>query len=433
MARPMQVQIKVGGVAAAASSLRGVAQQMRQVAKLQQQMQAGGGTVNVYNNYFRQSRGGGAGRQQSTFLSRLAGAVGSTRLNLGPVSPLVGRIGGLVGGQFGSPLTLGLAAAGAALGGFTSNVKAAATAAGAYAAAASTSGGSGASLRALGTLGVSPGQAAEIANRLRSTLESDPRAQLARSRLGLGMVAPGSLGPTDNARILAETLEALRGLNDLPVEQLKRARELGLEGYLEELRVSADVYQARKDLAKQQERLFGNQQYVQNARDLSARMKLIGEQFQVVGAELAKEILPDALTLAKGISQMLKDSLPMVGEVSQRMHDLFQNTFMQAAVKIQALLNGLDPNKTWAAYQAAQKIINSQMAQRALNANTAAVNANTRAQYATQPGMHGGGPRARGALPSQFVPLLQGAAAGSPSEFNRVMNGRTLAFGPWSL
>jgi len=417
--RPMQISIRVQGAGVAVGQLRQVAAMVRQI----QQGQGGSAYVNVFN--YGRGGGSGGGSRGSTFGSRLLGAVNSTRLNFGGASPLVGRLTGLFGSELAGPLTLAAVAAS----GFAVAVHQATETINTYGRAATISGAGPGQLARLGALGLAPTEAASAANSLRGALASNPMAQFARSQLGLGFVGPQQLGSQDNAKVLADTLEALRRVTNAE-EQLRLARMLGLEGMLDELRVSERVYRERQADAARRAANFGDPQTIQQGRDFNAEVKRTGELWNELGATFGKETLPAAMTVVSGINQMLQDMLPTVKQLGQFTNQTF-NDLIDFIAQTGAIQAGMAPVDAYNLVKGARQ------AQNALNnATNAAQNANTNAlKNLTQAinGMNGGGARARGALPPNLIPLLTGASAGSPSEFSAILNGRAVRLGAWSL
>jgi hypothetical protein len=422
----MLVNFRVQGVPQALGQIRQLSQQMRQ---LNGQMggPGGGNTYNVYN--YRGgggSRGGGGGGRRSTFGSRLMGLIGSTRLNMGGASPLVGRMAGLFGPAASGPLTVAAAAATAPLTLLGGAAKMAADSLKQVSQNLATSGGRPGDFSRLFALGLNAQQAGDLSSRLRSNL-SDPAAQLARAQLGLNPVSSSPFGQTNNAKILADTLERLAGVQN-PDQQLRLARMLGVEDLLDDLRVSPGIRAQRQQDAARREGLM-TPQNLQNARDFNALLKDTGDLFGEIKDVFGATLMQDATMFLRGFNDELRKLVPVLEGAGVGLRDTIREYFLKPIAMLAAVRGGQDPLAVAAGMDAAWAIQDAQAAlTRAQQANTQALQQNTSAIL--NPGTYGGGSRARGALPAA---LLATAQAGGPSEFNRVMNGRSMALGAWSL
>jgi hypothetical protein len=178
-------------------------------------------------------------------------------------------------------------------------------------AAGSTSGGRSGDIFGLGAFGVAPNQVAGAAGGLRERLAADPFARMAGSQLGLDPQIPAILGGSqNNARVLREALTALRGVTDQE-EQLRLARQLGLESMVDELRVSERVFQQRMRQAAAEEQLFGEgTPFIQHSRDLNAELDITGKAFEDLRNAFATPFIEDASLALRSFSTLL---LPLGG------------------------------------------------------------------------------------------------------------------------
>lgn len=215
-----------------------------------------------------------------------------------------------------------------------------------------------ASLRAMG---VDPMQAVAESASLRQRLFEDPFAVMASMRIGGGgMVAPRWTGRDVNeATILQKHLELLRKITNAE-EQLYEARQLGLEGMLDNIRVSDRQWKRVQDSAT----ATGNIQH----EGVQVRMRDAVSQWD--------------LFLKSG-----ENFRTVVGAV-----------FIPAINEVLGLMTYLN---NWTAEGISRMIPGGQGGNGgALNNNTNALNRNTQALNNTAgAGAYGGGRRLRGAIP----------------------------------
>lgn len=223
------------------------------------------------------------------------------------------KLGGVAAGLTPELLLLvgvaGAATAGLAL--LTNEVLAAARRLSAVGAGMSASGGGSRDVFGLGAFGVAPNQVAGAGAGLRSRLAGDPMAQLAGAQLGIGPIGlPQAFGTQNNARTLRDALTALREVTDAE-EQLRLARMLGLESYVDELRVSENVFQLRMRQTQAEEALFGEgTAFIQNSRDLQAELDITGKGFEDLKNAFASPFIEDA---ALGLQAFNNALVPLSG------------------------------------------------------------------------------------------------------------------------
>lgn len=409
--------------------------------------------------------------QPPTWLNRLATLIGSTRVNLPggggfSASPLLNKTFDLLGmvGPKATLLAGGLGAAASAAGLFVTGMKAASERLASFADASRLSGGTAAQVGALSALGLEPGQIADAAKAFReqtSVGSGDMFGPLGRQRLGLPAALPRQFG--GNLNEAAELLQAIRELRKIGQTQgldaqLELVRQVpSLEGFLGVARATdAEWKRLEEDMASFQRQIDSG------ALEKGAEAQ---REFNRASRELQNTLAADLAPMLKGTStglavltDLIKDvgsALKVTGDVvgwflklpedlgkglesvSKRFNVGWMGQLTSGLLRLVMLpfnmLSELGKQVNWLwnlahGQSPAQAAQNAQAA--AVNKNTAAVNNLT---VALQEGLFGGGARAQGALPSGLIPYLQGASAGNMSEFDRVINGRTLALGAWSL
>jgi hypothetical protein len=154
--------------------------------------------------------------------------------------------------------------------------------------AGSESGGTVAEVSRLSALGIPEEQIAGTAAGLRQRVTTDYGAMQAAAQLGLKHPGPRWAGEQDEAKILLETMEALRigsGRVENAEQQLRLARELGMEGMLDQINVSPKVWRAMKEDARVREAV-ADPKYLQASRDLDAQVRRAADSFGNLKAAL---------------------------------------------------------------------------------------------------------------------------------------------------
>lgn len=172
----------------------------------------------------------------------------------------------------------------------------------AFSAGASAAGGT-ASIASLRAMGLNPTDAASAGNRLRAKLSSDPMAMM----FG-GALPPAFLGPQDNGQFLRDQFERLRGVKALygAEEQLRQARVLELDGYLDLINVSrhlVDLQNKEADLSKQ---IFTDDN-LQMMRDLNGELRLNQRLYGDLATALSIPALRSTTDALHGLNAALID------------------------------------------------------------------------------------------------------------------------------
>lgn len=205
---------------------------------------------------------------------------------------------------------------------------------------------------------------------------------------------------------------------------------LGLESYLDELRVSERVYQERKADADRRDKLLSNPKVIQDARDMNAEMKRSGELWKDLATTFsASGPMGDALDALQAFNGVLAGLQPLAKQAGEALGKPF-NDLRDFAIQTAAILAGMNPID---ALNLVKMANDAQKAAANLQQQAAQKQVQAASQFAQAVGFMGGGARARGALPQNLVPFLQGAQAGPASEFDAILNGRTMRLGAWSL
>jgi hypothetical protein len=423
----MQVRFQFQGLNTGLNQLNQLARAMRQNNQLAAALGAGGGgaggggNVNVYNY-----RGGGSGnapRRSSTFGSRLVGMLGSTRLNMGVASPLLGRMAGLAGAGASGPLTIAAAATIGPIVALGAAAKASAASLMEIKNAMTTSGGGAGDFRRLAAFG-NPAELAGRANQFRERASSDPQVMAMMARLGLGRVLAQPFGTTNNAEIYARTLEKIAAIPN-PVEQLRAARVFGAEDLIEKMKVSPDIQNARKADATRMAGVM-NPKAIQNARDFNALLEDTSRLFGETVATFASQFGGEASLILRAFNDTMRSSMGMVTDFGKTVRDTIRQYLIEPAFYLAALLHFKDINAAQVSLDTLKKTWMMQDALASQNQPGGAAGGPSGGGGAAMMGnggFYGGGSRARGALP----PMLRGQS------FNDAIDGRTLSFGSWSL
>lgn len=317
------------------------------------------------------------------FGQRVSSLISTTRFGgggaLGGAMPLVGRTAAAIGGEVASgPIGMLLAAASGAVAAFTAVMNTATQAVGEFRRAATMTGGTAGETARIGAFGVRPGDQAGAAAGLRQALSSDPMAMmLAQRSLGIGPQMPRGLGQVNEAKLLELTLRRLRGLvaEGRALEALEVARALNLDAYLGELKVSERLFQAKMKDARLTEEIMGRN--AARMREMEGQASRVTTAWENLAASMAGSVAPGIENLNEGLANFLNQAIEGLEELRGKekgnwFMELFRPPFLAGS-------DGGTP------------------AEKAQKENTEAVNANTR-MWAQ--GIHGGGPLARGAVPS---------------------------------
>jgi hypothetical protein len=208
--------------------------------------------VGIQRGRHQLARTGGGG-----FTDRAIGALSSTRLNLGPVSPLVGQAAEAFGIPAVGPFAAAIGAVSIAATGFAKAVQEASRNLNELGEAARLTGGGGRDVGQLGAFGLRGGAAAGAAAGFQGRISGgDPFATMIAQQHGFFNL-PRPFGDVNEAKGLAAALTYLRGIRD-EGQRLREARVLGLEGELRYINVSERLYRLRQDQAVIEERLINS-------------------------------------------------------------------------------------------------------------------------------------------------------------------------------
>lgn len=253
---------------------------------------------------------------RATPQQKLMQAVLSSRFSAQGIQPLVGRTLAAAGieGAAATPVLgaiAGFTAAALAAKKFAEFVLEAAGRAHDFGIAVAVSGGTGREVAGLRGMGVGVGEIGAASSGLRGLLASSPLAQATAGQLGIGPVLPQSVGSQDNAAIMQAALEGLRKVTNAE-NQLRMARILGLESYIDQIRVSDEVWERGKRLADLSARIY-SPQAVQAARDLAGEARNLALGNEAIQAGLAKPFLNPALNLTAGAAEISRRTGGAIG------------------------------------------------------------------------------------------------------------------------
>lgn len=243
---------------------------------------------------------------------------------------------GILLGLATATFTTALAATVGGLAAFTASLKLATDAGDAFGNARTITGGSSADLAALIQFGISPGVGGVAAEQFRIAAQNDPGVRAGRAQLGLGPVSSSPFADLNSANLYSQTLEALAAVQD-PTRQLRIARQLHMEGALGDLRVSDDVRQQRSRVAGDATAAF-NPKFLQNTRDLTAQVNLMGDAFSTLLAELTGPAMGDVRVLSGMVLDWMHDGIPLARELGALMHDNFAS-MVEGAARVGATLH----------------------------------------------------------------------------------------------
>ena len=454
MARAMEINLRLSGAQQAAQQLQSVADATRKVADQQQQAQRVAAQaprvpftpvqraqqrvaqaqffgdaaqqehaeLSLARAQRAQDRARKAG-QPASFESRLETFVRSTRFGEG-VSPLIGRTLDLLPAQMASKIgpllgPIGIAAAGVAVAfevvqrageALGTAIGQATARAIEFSSALSASGGTGRNVAALGAYGVPTHQIAAAAQALRDRLSSDPIA-IAFSRTG--MLAPGAHGPTNQAEILQREIENLRtvGQTQGPEAQLRTARALGLEAFLDMANTSNRVWNEVQADIRAVGQVWKDQALVQSVRDIQASARRLQQQGDLLRLQFAR---PFIAPMERLLAKLADAERGLSGLLDPQTTDPAGQAIQAAGgVLVGGLLNALGLSGF------AKALMDNT---NATNQNAQATKRNT-AAMTPLPGISGGGVNAANFMPS----ALKGYA------FQRGLVGNAIRLGAFNL
>lgn len=284
--------------------------------------------------------------------------------------PLIGRAAAVPGGEAAAG-PIGLAVAG--LTAFAAVLNSATQTVGEFRRAATVSGGTAGDVARLGAMGVAPGQVGQASAELRERLVTDSRSQAAAQRIGLQLPGHRLAGNVNEAQVLRQALERLRVLGKMEgaERQLFEARELGLEGMLDQLRVSDRVWAAQKRGADLQGEIM--KRNADQFRDFAAQGDRVSMAFDSLKVALGALVVKDA---ERSLNQVA-NYLSFITEILDKLKPP-ESKWDETLRRLEEKQNQKDT---------------------ATEKNTAALEANTQL---TREGMFGGGPRAAGAVPTHL-------------------------------
>jgi hypothetical protein len=389
---------------------------------------------------------------QPQWMKTLNTFVRSTRFSLpgtnNAAMPLVGRTLDLLGlgGPEGMALVAAIGIATMAITGMAEATKAATQGLKEMAEAGTQSGGQPRDVAQLVALGVPAGQIAAMAAQARERAVNDPWARMERSRMGLAFPGLRQFGEQNEAKVLREEMNALHEMGRAASEtadplrkeallqdQLRAARMLGLEGMLDEIRVSEKVWKAQKRDATLREQV-ANPAAQQAARDAMAEWRRVGLNFATLMQSFSPALAPitDGFRVLSGaiadVTRILQENPAVVQAFGMAVRDviiagaalveavgLVANGFQEAVLRLSLVMQTLEMMrqgksdkeiKEWqqTALSAIEMMREAQRLQRRSEFDRleTALEHNTRAQEdgnrLMREGQRGGGQRAGGAV-----------------------------------
>ena len=262
-------------------------------------------TLRAFQSNERRMNGASLGDKLTTM-------VRSTRINAGPLSPLVGRTLDVIAelGPEGEAVAAITTAALAAAGALFELGKASASVGNRFSSLQVATGSGIATtsdLTRLGAgLGMSPEQTAAAAQTLQDRITSDPAARATGLHLGVYNL-PGPYGNQDYGGQLEIVLRNLQKISN-PQERLREARNLGIPDAAT-LPASAKV-QGGLDLTAATRTAVVSQEFLQDSRDFGVAMDNVGSAFSNFLAAIGPTVLPEItdflLELAQAINSLAK-------------------------------------------------------------------------------------------------------------------------------
>jgi len=343
-------------------------------------------TVGLERARRQQARTGGG-----SALDRAIGVLNSTRFNAGPVSPLIGRTAELLGVQTTGAAGLGVAGAAAAVGAFTLAVKGAVERLNEFGAAMRLSGGSAGDVAGIARFGFTGAGGAGAAEQFRQRIATDPMAMMFAARHGIRAL-PEPLGTVNNAAVLKQGVDALRGITDAE-ERLRTARVFGLESALKYIDVSPRVNELL-DQTVALEKNIAESGGARAANDLSVSLDTLGRRL----GDLEAVALP-------GVINKLNELIDTAARLSNR------GSGGAAMDILSQQLNPFDPNfwrsknpfnrQFWTGLPEQGGSDPQAKHRDALEANTKALKEHQEAMRAFfQPGQYGGGRYTQSGMPT---------------------------------
>ncbi len=247
-----------------------------------------------------------------------------------------------------------------------------------------------------------PGQSAA----LRERLATDPMAMAAGQRVGIGYQMPRPFGTANEAELLLKALEGLRQIRDAE-EQLRVARALGLEGMIDQIRVSDDVWQAMKADAALRAQI-ANPAYQQAARDFDAELRRLQTNFKSLEMVVGQPVI----ALAADALAVFNDGMRTAAAVIKPVSDLATKYRMEIVGVMVPIVGFVDKLSDLARSLGWLKDLDKKEEERrqeqALRENNERLRELSRA---IEKGIWGGGARARSAMPAGWSgPFLEAVA-----------------------
>lgn len=244
-------------------------------------------------------------------MDRFMDVLGTSRVTMGPVSPLINRVAGLAGeGASGAAIGGTLLAGGAllAVSQFAKELNQTTQQVREFGRAASLTGGHAETVR-LSAFGLDPSRIASGSAGLRQRISldgGDPFAQSAAMRLGISLPLGTNFGPQNNARFYEQALQALHDLGE-GEEQLRLARQLGLDAELDLVNVSERTWQQLKREAAERERIF-SPAVIQQGREYEAQIRRVTEAWENAKGRMWAAVAPLATKAAENTADFVEDT-----------------------------------------------------------------------------------------------------------------------------
>lgn len=249
----------------------------------------------------------------------------------------------------------------------------------------------------------------------------DPLAQAAAASVGVRTGGPMPFGRMDSGKMLEDFIRNVAAIED-PMQRMRKALMVGQPELIEQI----ELYRRHSATIKADTAVTSgvfDKESTQQAADFQFQLGRVGQAFQNIMFALSKPFLKDASKWLKGFADTLQQAAVFVNQhgamIKQQLVGVFvvfYNLVKWLTIIIGGILTmgtGTGPLMLMFAKleELSKKWLGAPDQSSALDANTAATQANTAAMQA---GTHGGGDRARGAIPAHLKGiLLEKAIAGN--------------------
>lgn len=337
-------------------------------------------------------------------------AILSTRFNIGGqgfgVSPLVGRTMSAAGIEGGAAvgatlaiaalaLTVKVATEGVQL--FAQTLAAAVESLHASSTARQLTGGTPGGMAGLQALGIPAEAIAGLAGGLRNNLAAGGIAAAEGHRQGLGVVLPRGLQQIDELALLQKAIESVAFSSSNAADRLSAAQRLGIEALIP----SIELYRRHAATIKADAAVRGqvvNKEAMKDADDLTFAIGRLKGMFDLLKISFSAPFLKDLTAAIMTFGDILRGSTGEVQTFGKAIDGMLQGLgrVILAFVKWEEAA-GMQPKGAADWLQKQFDVNRKALDSSALDRHTAAMNAHAAALEA---GLHGGGDRARNAVPA---------------------------------